>query len=98
MPEPTIFAEGVISTGDFESHPAFTPDGKTLYFLKSSPTFNFWTIMVTHFKGNKWTSPEVIPISGQYRDADPFITSDGSKFFLISDRPNNDPARKQEKR
>jgi len=98
MPEPAIFAEGVISTGDFDSHPAFTPDGKTLYFLKSSPTFTFWTIMVTHFKNNKWTTPEVLSISGQYRDADPFVTSDGSKFFLISDRPNNDPDRKQEKR
>lgn len=98
MPDPTIFAEGVVSTGDFESHPAFTPDGKTLYFLKSSPTFNFWTIMVTHFKNNRWTTPEVLSISGQYRDADPFITSDGSKFFFISDRPNNDPDRTQEKR
>lgn len=98
MPDPTIFAEGVVSTGDFESHPAFTPDGKTLYYLKSSPTFNFWTIMVTHFKNNRWTTPEVLSISGQYRDADPFITSDGSKFFFISDRPNNDPDRTQEKR
>ena len=98
MPEPTIFAEGVVSTGDFESHPAFTPDGKTLYFLRSSPTFNFWTIVATHFKNNKWSSPEVISISGQYRDADPFITRDGSKFYFISDRPNSDPNRKQEKR
>ncbi len=98
MPEPTIFAEGVISTGDFDSHPAFTPDGKTLYFLRSSPTFNFWTIMVSHFKNNRWTTPAVISISGQYRDADPFITSDGSRFFFISDRPNNDPDRKQETR
>ena len=30
LSEPTIFAEGIISTGDFDSHPAFTPDGKTL--------------------------------------------------------------------
>ena len=98
MPEPTIFAEGVVSTGDFESHPAFTPDGKTLYFVRSSPTFNFWTIVATHFKNNKWSSPEVISISGQYRDADPFITKDGSRFYFISDRPNSDPGRKQEKR
>ncbi len=87
LPEPTLFAGGSISTGDSESHPAFTPDGKTLYFLKNSPTFNFWTIVVSHFKDGKWSTPEVAPFSGQYRDADPFITADGSKIFFISDRP-----------
>ena len=32
--ESQLFAENAISTGDDESHPAFTPDGTTLYFLK----------------------------------------------------------------
>ena len=54
MPEPTIFGSGIISTADFDSHPAFTPDGKTLYFLRSSPTFNFWTIVVSHYEKNHW--------------------------------------------
>src|SRR5215813_9217689 len=70
LTEPAIFGDGVISTGDFDSHPAFTPDGKTLYFVRSSPTFNFWTIVESHFVKDHWTSPEVAPISGQYRDAD----------------------------
>jgi Tol biopolymer transport system component len=87
MPEPTVFAEGVVSTDESESHPAFTPDGETLYFLKNSPSFNFWTIVVTRFKNNRWSAPEVAPFSGQYRDADPFITTDGSQFYFISDRP-----------
>ena len=87
MPEPTIFGVGNISTADFDSHPAFTPDGKTLYFVRSSPTFNFWTLVVSRFEKNHWTTPEVLSISGQYRDADPFITSDGKKFYFISDRP-----------
>lgn len=98
MPEPTIFGNGVVSTGDFESHPAFTPDGKTLYFLRSSPTFNFWTIVVTRFKNNTWTAPEVLSVSGQYRDADPFITSDGKRFYFISDRPRVVPQAKEEER
>ncbi len=87
LTEPTIFGEGIISTGDFESHPEFTPDGKTLYFLKDSPAFNFWTICVSHFRDGKWSQPEVAPFSGQYSDADPFITADGSKLFFISNRP-----------
>ncbi len=87
--EPAIFGAGVISTADFDSHPAFTPDGKTLYFVRSSPTFNFWTIVVSHFEKNRWSVPEVLSISGQYRDADPFITSDGKKLYFISDRPRN---------
>jgi len=87
LTEPTIFANGSISTGDHETHPAFTPDGKTIYFLKNSPTFNFWTIVVSHFERGRWSTPEVAPFSGQYRDADPFITPDGFRLYFISDRP-----------
>lgn len=87
LTEPRVFGDGVISTGDFESHPAFTPEGKTLYFLKDTPTFSFWTIVVSHWGKGKWTMPEVAPFSGQYSDADPFISPDGSKFFFISNRP-----------
>lgn len=84
---PSIFGEGVISTGDYESHPAFTPDGQTLYFVKSTPTFSFWTIVVSRFVAGRWTPPEVAPFSGRYSDADPFITADGKKLYFISRRP-----------
>lgn len=87
LSEPVIFAEGVVSTGDFDSHPAFTPDGKTLYFMRSTPAFNLWTILVSRFERGKWSTPEVAPFSGQYSDADPFITSDASRFYFISNRP-----------
>ena len=30
--EPTLFAPNIISTGDYECVPEFTPDGQTLYF------------------------------------------------------------------
>lgn len=85
--EPALFAPGVISTGTFDSHIAFTPDGATLYFARSTANFNFWTIMVSHYAHGRWSVPQVAPFSGQYADADPFITADGERFYFISRRP-----------
>lgn len=87
LPAPVVFAPGSISTGDFESHPAFTPDGTSLYFLKDAPNFSYWTMVVSHFRNGRWQAPELVPWSGQYRDADPFITPDGRRLYFISDRP-----------
>jgi Tol biopolymer transport system component len=87
LSEPRIFAEGVISTGDHESHAAFSPDGSTLFFVKMAPDFSKWTIFVSHFKDGKWSEPEIAPFSGQYWDADPFFTKDGNTLYFISNRP-----------
>jgi hypothetical protein len=87
LAEPTVFAEGVVSTGEFDSHPAFSADGRTLYFLRSTPNFNLWTILVSRFEKGRWGTPEVAPFSGRYSDADPFITPDGWRFYFISNRP-----------
>jgi len=51
--------QNVISTANDESHPAFTSDSKTLYFLKNDPSFNHWTIVVFHEQNGKWSTPEV---------------------------------------
>jgi len=87
LPQPTLFAPGLISTGDYESHPTFTPDGREVYFLKMAPNFSRWTIFVSRYKDGSWSQPEVAPFSGQYQDADPYITADGKHFYFISDRP-----------
>lgn len=89
LPQPALFADGIISTGQFESHPCFTPDGHTFYFVRSTPQFTDWTIWVTHFVDGRWAPPVVAPFSGTYRDADPFITADGGRLYFISDRPVN---------
>lgn len=87
LPAPALFAPGAISTGDYESHPAFTPDGATLFYLKDSPTFSYWTMVFSKFENGQWQPPQLAPWSGQYRDADPFITPDGKRLYFISDRP-----------
>ncbi|HJQ97774.1 MAG TPA: hypothetical protein VJ826_05625 [Candidatus Polarisedimenticolaceae bacterium] len=91
-PAPEIEAElvgdGIVSTADFETHPAFTPDGKTLYFVKSTPDFTDWKIWVTErTPEGTWGPPKMAPFSGTYRDADPYVTADGKRLYFISDRP-----------
>jgi hypothetical protein len=87
LQEATLFAPGIVSTGDYESHAMFTPDGREIYFLKMAPNFSRWTIFVSRYKHGSWSKPEVAPFSGQYQDADPYITADGKHFYFISDRP-----------
>ena len=36
-----------------------------------------------------WTSPEVLPFSGQYFDIEPFFSSDGLTLYFASNRPLN---------
>src|SRR4029450_6077654 len=83
----TLFAPGIVSTGDYESHATFTPDGREIYFLKMAPNFSRWSIFVSQYKNGSWSQPEVASFSGQYQDADPYITADGKHFYFISDRP-----------
>ena len=87
---PVLFAEGVISTGEFESHPGFTPDGRTLYFVRSTPNFTDWKIYVSEHGQNGWSSPRLASFSGKYRDADPYVSPDGKHLYFISDRPVDD--------
>jgi Tol biopolymer transport system component len=86
--QPELFEPGIISTPDYELNAAFTPDGRTLYFTKSTPQFGgLLTIVVSRLRGGKWSTPEVAEFSGQWSDADPFVSPDGRRLFFISNRP-----------
>jgi Tol biopolymer transport system component len=86
--QPELFAPGVISTPDYELDASFTPDGRTLYFTKSTPQFGtLLTIVVSRLRDGKWSKPEVAEFSGQWSDADPFVSPDGRRLFFISTRP-----------
>lgn len=90
IPVPELFGEGVISTPEYELNASFSPDGNTFYFAKSAPDFSFWMLVESDLVDGKWTKPEILPFSGKYSDADPFVSPDGTKLYFISDRPLND--------
>lgn len=85
--EPAIFAPNVVSTQDYEAAAEFSPDWKSIYFVKSTPDFNYWTVVFSQYQNGRWNEPQVAPFSGRYSDADPFFTADGKRMFFISRRP-----------
>lgn len=84
----TMFAEGIISKEYQELNSVFSPDGNEFYYTLSNAPRSFYTIMQYKKDDNGvWDGPEVASFSGQYADADPYITSDGTKLYYISRRP-----------
>jgi hypothetical protein len=82
---PQLFAPGVISGAADDLSPAFTPDGKTVYFTRSNGTA---TMIVTSTLANgRWSSPTIAPFSGQWGDLEPTMAPDGSFLVFASNRP-----------
>jgi len=86
MPEPTLFAEGVVSTAEDDLNAAFTPDGQTIYFTRNFPASKLGVILFAQFHNGKLKPPEIASFSGHFIDYDPIISADGSKLFYCSNR------------
>lgn len=82
---PEIFAPDVVSSSAHEAAPAFTRDGNTVYFQRSSAEQS--TILVSHRVGAGWSEPEIAPFSGAWNDMEPAMAPDGKSLVFISDRP-----------
>ena len=82
---PTVFAPGVISGPLHDSAPAFTPDGRTVYFTRSEGTNS--AILVSHLEQGRWSTPVTAPFSGQWSDMEPAMSPDGRFLIFISSRP-----------
>jgi hypothetical protein len=81
---PEIFAPGIISTAYGERFPAFTPDGKELYWaLWGAP---HGVILHTKEVDGHWTKPVVAPFSGQYQ-GDFNMSQDGNTIVFGSKKP-----------
>ena len=83
---PEIFALGIVSKGGYVLNAAFTPDGQEFYFSTLDKEKGY-TIKWMRQRGGIWAKPQTAPFSGQYSEADPFISPDGKKLFFPSNRP-----------
>ena len=83
---PEIFAPGIISGALHEAAPAFTPDGKTVYYHCAGSSLQ-GTILVSHLENGGWSKPEIAPWSGEWSDIEPAMSPDGSYMIFSSNRP-----------
>jgi Tol biopolymer transport system component len=87
IPAPEMIGEGIISTDGDELGGGVTPDGQTLIFEKSAAPHYLYVMCESRLVDGKWSRPEILPISGQYRDTDPVLAPDGKSILFASDRP-----------
>ena len=82
-----MLGPGVIDTGLQETSSAFSPDGHTVYFMRSDFAEKDDTILVSHLAGTTWSVPEIAPFSGQWHDSEPAMSPDGKRLYFVSNRP-----------
>jgi hypothetical protein len=87
---PRLFGEGTISTPDDEFGGQFNRDGSVLFFNKSVPRSQLYTIFQSRYTNGAWSTPEVSAFSGIWRDFDATLAPDGERLFFVSDRPRAD--------
>lgn len=81
-----------ISTDQYESSPAFTPDGRELYYMLSDRRFEHYRLMWSRCEQGRWSAPQPAPFAAPppVQEADPFVTDDGRRLYFVSSR--HDPA------
>ena len=85
---PQVFSPGLVSTAAPEFHPAFSPDGKRIYFSRMDATFTA-SILVMEETEEGWNGPTTAPFSGRFNDSAPFFSPDGSNLYFMSMRPRS---------
>lgn len=86
LPDPVVWAPGLISGEAHEAAPVFAPEG--VYFGRSneegSPPP---TILLARRRGDGFAPPVPAAFSGAYGDMEPALAPDGSHMVFVSNRP-----------
>ncbi|WP_103070063.1 TolB-like translocation protein [Aquimarina sediminis] len=64
-----------------------SPMQDELYFTAQGYSGELSTIIKVVKKGDSWSSPEIAPFSGRFKDMEAMFSPDGLKLFFVSNRP-----------
>lgn len=89
---PERWTPAAIAGDQYESSPAFSPDGREMYFMRSDPTFAKYRILVSRCENGAWSAPGPVAFAAKSpaSDGDPFISADGRRLYFVSSRQNQD--------
>lgn len=88
LPQAELFAEGVVSTEAPEFATAISPNGKEVFFNRTSAQRDTIQIFYSRNENETWSEPQPLPFSnGAYSDIDPFLSADGQRLYFCSNRP-----------
>jgi Tol biopolymer transport system component len=82
---PKLFGAGTISSAADDLSPAFTPDGKTVFFTRGNASSSM--IMTSSLVNGQWSAPQIASFSGEWRDLEATMAPDGSFLVFASNRP-----------
>jgi Tol biopolymer transport system component len=83
---PVEFAPGVVSTGH-EFAVTFSPDGREVFFTRSSTAPRGTHIMRSTHGATGWQPAEAAPFSSDsWADLDPAVSPDGKRLYFVSTR------------
>ena len=85
---PEIVSPGVLSGPAHDSAPAFSPDGREVFFTRSSSSLS--TILVSRRLAQDWSEPGIAPFSGEWLEMEPAFSPDGRFLVYASNRPDDD--------
>ena len=76
----------IVNTSTMESQPCISTDGKELYFVRYSRTYESTDIYFSEYYQGKWTNPKPITsANSKGNEMSPFIHPDGNTLYFASD-------------
>jgi len=88
---PEVFASGIVSRSDYHEHssPAFSPDGKEVYWSAYCVVNGVENerIFFSKLEGDTWAAPEVVEFTKESDGGCPTFSPDGNRLYFHSWRP-----------
>lgn len=90
---PRLWTPDSLSSDQYESSPAFSPDGRELFYFRADRGFGNYRLLQSSCRDGRWSRP-VEPVFAASRPAlesDPAFDEQGRTLYFVSNRGNPDP-------